>query len=460
MSEAVFGESEGEIDMETGHPLDAGDLRDGPPTLSAQPPKRKPGRPPGSGKRTVIMTRQILTGEEGEEKTDEFSPLFEDVGHGAEKTITKVRVIRKEPDEGVLGYLEDPSVGEDMISARWGGGSYRLEGVNAKGKYIAHRVLKLAGNPIFQSDAAEVMWRRSRGLPTTTAPVASTGGGMSDVLTMMQSAEEKRRGEERDHAKAMRQMELDAEDRRRRDDDERLRQRKLDDEERDKRRRQDEEDRDRRRAADQATALQNQQQFMQQTIAMIQASSQQAIQLASAAAKPGGGIEESLRLIATVKEVFGNEGGGGDAEDTTMQTLFKALPGILQGAGSTIGTAIREVKGGGQPQPAQLPAAAPGGLLASIPANSPLAAKLDVLVTKIAMKGKDPEELLSKVADGLIAAMDGQTPAAPVATEPKPAAAETKPEVVVHQPAAPAFVSKAIHIKFPKPEPKPADAAA
>lgn len=433
------------------------------------PPRNKGGRP--KKHRVVTTTRQefvddmAATADESL-ADDSFAPLF-DRGIISENSIVKCRVIRRDPDEGTLGYVDDPTAGDNAIIEQWGGGVFRIEGLNAHGAIKKVRVIKLAGDPIFKSVAAEALWRRSRGLPASAAAPVNPTSNITEILTMQQTAEDKRRSEEREHSRAMRQLEIDAEDRRRKDEDDRLRARNAEAEERDKRRLRDEEDRDkrrrlddeereRRRAAETVAALQQQQQFMQQTIAMIQASSKQSIELATAQAKPTGGIEETLRTIAMIKDTFAGDGDKGDPEDSTMQTLFKQLPAMLQGAGGAIGSAIREVKGGpAGTAPAQQLAAAPSGgnLLAALPVDHPLVAKLDAVVTKLALQGKDPEVVLGGVADMLLHNLNGN-PGAPAATAPvaKPFVAEVPPAtasvapVKVEPPAA--FVSKAIKIGF------------
>jgi hypothetical protein len=255
----------------------------------------------------------------------------------------------------------------------------------------------------------------------------------------------------------MRKVELDAEDKRRKDEDERRRltrledeerdrRRKLDDEERDKRRAKDDEDRENRRRVAQAEADARQQQFTTQTIQMIQASSNQALELAKAGSKevnPMSSLKETLAVIATVKDVFATGGSDGEPADP-MTMLWSKLPEMVGNLASGVGSAIREIKTGGV-QPAGAVAGSAPSALAMLPAGSPLAGKLEQLAMKIAAKGGDPELVLSQLADNVMTTLDGNSP------QVKPAAtAPVIPQVVNRKPQQTRAQSQGFKVEPPK----------
>jgi len=388
-------------------------------TVKTNPLKRGRGRPK---KVTQVTKREFVEDGDGEEQ--ELPGLFA-TSDIEDKSIVRIRVVRKDPHEGMLGYLEDPNATETEILERWGGSQYRLEGLNSGGVIKAARMVKIAGDPIFVSLAAEQQWRRSRGLP----PV---GGQQSDnkpmsfteMLTFMRElnvdkerSETERREREakerREHEERMRKLELEAEDRRRKDE-----------QEREERRRRDDESRDRARTESANLAMQMQQQFMQSMIASTKQAADQAIafvkQSTAQTAGTPNAMMDAVKMVVAIKSAF-----AGDTpeagEDDPLSLVIKHGHEWLSGIGNAVTGAIREVKGGGiagQTQPAQLPPATQstpdGGL--TIPATSPLAGKLSTLVEKIAASGRDPETVLAGVVDSLNATLDGQP--VPVAAPP------------------------------------------
>src|ERR1700682_4876729 len=132
--------------------------------------RRGPGRP---RKNTVVTKQEFIDDADAadrEDTSDELAGLFDDA---TMKAITRVRVTRKDPNEGIVGYLEDPTMGESELKERWGGSTYMVQGINAKGQVLKAATIKVAGDPIFVSTAAEMQWRRSRNLPMTAAGVAA-----------------------------------------------------------------------------------------------------------------------------------------------------------------------------------------------------------------------------------------------------------------------------------------------
>ncbi len=422
--------------------------------------KAKPGRPINPNRiRTTTVTKQEMIGEppdanEPKFVDDSFAPLFDALSID-ERTIVKVRVIRRDPDEGMVGYIDDPTTSDHVIAEQWGGSVYRLEGLGIKGNVVAARTIKIAGDPIFKSTAAEAVWRRSKGLPPTATingvPQTNQGMGVAETLQLLketasadekrrEEAEDRRRREDREHQVNLRKLELEAEERKRKFDAE------IDD-----RRKRDEDERDTRRKRDQAESEQRQQNFMQQTIQMMQASSNQALELAKAQhsavpVNPMSSLKETLAVIATVKDVFATGGGDGEPADP-MTMLWSKLPDMVGSLASGVGSAIREIKTGGVQPSQQLAAASPLGALA----GTALGGKLEALAVKIASKGGDPEQVLSQLADNVMLTLDGNAP------QPKPAVAATvRPQIVntrtvakVDEKAA-GYKSTAVKISFKK----------
>lgn len=380
--------------------------------------KRGPGRP----RKNTVTTRSEFIDQVPDDAPEEiggFSGLFDEATTNA---IVKIRVIRKDPNEGTVGYLEDPTMGEAEISERWGGSSYLVQAIDANGRMRKGAAIKIAGDPIFVSKAAEMQWRRSKGLPAvvhsdTAAP--DKGMGLQEMLMFIQTQDQQRRTEEREHQERLRKLELEAESRRRTETVEADARARRDDEERERRRIKDDEDREARRRRDQAEAEQRQQQFMQQTIQMLQQSSNQALNFvkATAAAQPaqGNNLMDAVKTVVAIKEAFAGEGDGGGSEETVLQTLLKHGGEWINGLSTGIVGAIKEVKGGGvnganagAPSMArqltpQAPSTSP---LALLPANHPINEKVETLIAKLAAKGLDPIAAMDTIVTNVLNDVD------------------------------------------------------
>lgn len=391
------------------------------------PRRRGPGRPKGSGKRTVTTTRQefvepVSDEDENDDGPDDSPPLFDKAALRTDRgRVGKVRITRTSPDEGHLGYMDDPhAVTESSIKDLYGGGTFKIDALTDAGGYIRSITRKIAGDPIFQSAAAEITWRKSKGLPATVAAVATGKNemGIGEILALLKTTEEaktkeaddreaRRRNEEREwkasqalaereHQERMRKLDVEAETARRRDD-----------EDRDRRRKQDEDERDQRRKRDQAEAEQRQQQFMAQTIAMLQQSSQQALQFVKASAapqNPQSSTMDAIKTVLAIKEAFAGDGGGGDdKEETPLNLLIKHGGEWINGLSNGIGAAIREVKGGGAAAQQIAAPAAPG---LALPPGNPLNDKVGTLVAKLAAKGYDPLASMDLIVDKVISDVD------------------------------------------------------
>lgn len=384
---------------------------------NAEEVRRGPGRP----RKVQQVTKQewIADDDEGDLKDDEgFSGLF---GDDSRKDVIKVRVSRRDPNEGIVGYLEDPNLGEAEIKERWGGSTYLIQGINAKGQVIKNASIKIAGDPVFVSTAAEAQWRRARNLPMTAAGVAAgvekNGMGFQEMLMFIQAQEQQRRQEEREHQSTLRKLELESEERRRRETTEAAVLARRDDEERERRRIKDDEDREARRRRDQAEAEQRQQQFMQQTIQMLQQSSNQALQFVKATSsetKPeSASLMEAMKTVIAIKEAFAGE--GGDGEETPINLLIKHGGEWINGLSTGIAGAVREIKQGGANGPSSVTPAAvapiarstgPSSPLALLPANHPLNEKVETLVAKLAAKGLDPIAAMDTIVTNVLNDVD------------------------------------------------------
>ncbi len=408
---------------------------------------RKPGRPRKVS--TVTKQEYIDDGTAEVERDETFSGLFDETSM---RQITRVRVIRKEPNEGTVGYLEDPMLGESEIFERWGGSTYMLQGLDIKGNIKKGATIKIAGDPVFVSKTAEMQWRRSRGLPpidAAGAPVAAAPAlGIQEMLMFIQTQDQQRRQEEREHQEKLRQMEIAAEERRRTLDNEARAAARRDDEERERRRVKDDEERDARRRREQAEAEQRQQQFMQQTIQMLQQSSNQALQFVKATAaetRPdsNNNLMDAVKTVVAIKEAFAGDGGEG-GEETVLQTLLKHGGEWISGLSTGIVGAIKEVKGGGvagQQSRASVPTApmaVPASPLALLPPAHPLNEKVETLVAKLAAKGLDPIAAMDQIVTSVL----GDVDKIPQQGAAKPAAsADAPPRPYVQSPVGVAQVT-------------------
>lgn len=392
------------------------------------PPQRGPGRP----RKVQTVTKQEYIDDGEEEREDGFAGLFDPSVLGS---IVRVRVIRKDPNEGTVGYLEDPMQGETEIAERWGGSTYVIQGLDGRGAIRKSGTVKIAGDPIFVSTAAEMQWRRSRNLPMNpgtmpAAAAAAPGMSFQELFTLMQSQDERRRTEEREHQERLRKLEIEAQQLKRREEIEyadRVRREQIeadararrDEEERERRRVKDEEERDARRRRETAEAEQRQQQFMQQTIQMVQQSSAQALSFMKATAQQqpqGNNLMDAVKTVVAIKEAFAGEDSGG--EETPMNLLIKHGGEWINGLTTGIAGAVREIKSGGvtggaagsAPGQAPRPAASTSlsqSPLALLPPNAPLSGKVDTLVAKLAAKGMDPIAAMEQIVDRVTTDLDG-----------------------------------------------------
>lgn len=397
-------------------------------------PRQKPGPRKSKGTETTITKRILDDDDDDDVGADEPVPSL--LFHNPNQQFAKIRVHRTEPNEGMLGYLEDVDATEKTLYDKWGGSVFRLEAVDQTGRIRAVRVLRIAGDPVFVSSMAKAEWEKRKFINAQAAnpPPPNSGPDVQTILAMVEEREDKRRAELEAKLAAERQERADREAERRREEREwqaeRDRQqrefddrRRREDEAREEKRRRDDEERDRRRREEQKEALQQQQQFMTQMLGIVQASSAQSIAfvketVAAQQAKPAtDGSEMLLKGVTLAMQLKEMAGGGSDAEEPILTTVIKNLPDILNGAGNAVGKAIREVKGEPAPEPGTLTL------------RGAAAEKVGALAQKIEASGGNAEQALATIADRLLGNKPKQAAqvAADPATGPKPIVYDSPP---------------------------------
>lgn len=381
-------------------------------------PKRGRGRPKGSGKgKTVTTTVTRQTSLDGEEKSDDdvsmtFGALF-DAGPDDknDEIVTRVRVNRAEPKEGMLGYIEDMDATESYIRDEWGGSTYLLQGLNNRGKIIRVRSIVIGGDPKFVGEAFDLQWRRQKGLPPKSANGAAPGEQMSmkDMLAVIEAREIALRKELADKEDRDRRERIEAAETRRKDEREFQMLRERDAREWEEKRQRDQaevarvrraedDDRESRRRRDNEEATTRSQQFMTQmlTIVQQQASNSIAFVKETVAGQQTGKDPSDMLMKGITLALQLKEAAGGGGEDDLLTTVVKNLPEMLNSAGNAVGKAVREVRG----QPAAPTNGKANGLM--LPAG-PVSDKFAALVNRITESGGNPEATLAALADRLLA---------------------------------------------------------
>jgi len=348
------------------------------------------------------------------------APLFSPLLRRA-KRIESVGVRRTDPDSGYLGAMP-PDVTEATLKARWGGGTYKLEGRNAAGQMVADgvRMCKLAGDPIFASELEEKQWRKSNGLPDKAAAPAAGVMSMKDLLLLINEKDEARRIEQLEREERMRKdneereareratrEEREAKDRAAREELEARRQKDAD--EREERRRaaarEDDERRARthredmeRMAAQNASALQQTQQFFNQL----------ATTMKSEAAAPAA---DPIKTLLAGVQLAQAMGGGGGGDEGPLTALVKRLPETLAEARKTGAAAIAEMKG----------AAGRGGGRKGdeLTITGALASKAKTVIKKLQASGKDPLKEIDQLLTFAAASIPDPEPKASASGAPR-----------------------------------------
>ncbi len=322
-----------------------------------------------------------------------------------------------------------PEPTELEISERFGGGAYRCEGKNHRARIVRVKQFKIAGEPKFASEADEIRWRRSQGLPPKPREPGTPGPEtltIKDVLLLLESRDEKRRQDERDREELRRAEEARIEEKRRQDAEERERSRRLDEEERERRRRRELEEADERRRQlareDEERRRQQHREDMDRQAKMFES----VLTLTKAADSARPAVDPTAALLQGVDLAMRmNPGGGGEAPKSAAASFFEnvgpMLPSLLQGAARELGSGGG---GGGGARPRLRRRAAPGGSQAAPGADpdalvvrGPMARKLRTLAGVLQARGQDPERaidgLVAMLAKGRPASTGGETGAKP-----------------------------------------------
>lgn len=334
---------------------------------------------------------------EGDSEEGE-SPLFEDL-----TDLAFISVTRDDPEEGYVGRIS-PAATEKDISKKWGGGQFTLRPCSAGGKFVkglGTRTLSIAGDPVFQSQAAEARWRRSQGLTTEPARPAGAGAGgaeralgFGELMVLLdkqaerarqaaqESADLRAREQATAHDRQLELMRLEGQRREKELEVERVRLAQEAAERTDRLDREMKAERERAR------------EHMSTMLQLVKQKGEQAAESTPLAT-----------LMAGVKLAMDLNGNGGGKPDP-LALLAENLPDIL--------TEARKLAGADKGNP-EAPAAAAGSD-GSVTLEGSVGEKARRLVEHLQKQGKDPEAVLSRVFDTLAQVRPvAPAPAAPAA---------------------------------------------
>lgn len=384
----------------------------------------------GAAKRRTI--RETVTEVEGdvaeedaetEDAEDQHpeAPLFSPLLRRA-KRIETVTVRRTDPEDPAkwiyLGAIPVDTT-ESGLKAKWGGGTYRLEGKNAAGQIVANgvRPVRLSGDPIFESEVEERKWRKANGLPDKAGAAPAAGAlSMKDVLMLIDEKDEKRRSEQMEREERTRKEAEERETKERTQREERdakataareemeARRAKEAEEREERRRREAREDEDRRSrqhkedmerlSAQNASALQQTQQFFNQLAQTM---------------KNEAPTSDPIKTLLAGVQLAQTMAGGGGAEEGTVANLVRRLPETLAEIRKTGAAAYGELKGDGGRRPG--PRVAHGDELTI---KGKLATKAKAVLMKLQAAGRDPEAEMDQLLT-FAAANISDAPAKPAA---------------------------------------------
>lgn len=314
------------------------------------------------------------SGELDDEGSGAVGPIFE----APAIDLAYILIRRLEPlvEQGTLGKM-DGSVTELDLKERFGGGKYLLEGRDGINRIVKNcrRTIEIAGDPKFQSRAAEARWLREQGISPVAAPAPfAAGPSFGEIIALMaaqneqarqqmQVENERRDREQRERDDRHTRERAEAEDRRRTDDRER------------EDRRQREQDAERQRDRDHQKAI---------------------LELLGSKRDEGtGAVTMLLEGMKVAREMMiGTGGGDGDDKDDDEGGASAIANAIAEGA-RAIPEAIRAARGEAS---AAGEASAPSSSAASekdIVLKGPIAEEMTAFVQAQKAKGKDPERILS-----------------------------------------------------------------
>jgi hypothetical protein len=201
--------------------------------------------------RKIPIDINLTTGSGEAEEPAALGPLFAFEGDVAVQHA-RTRVYREEPiDEGHLGHLADDA-DEGTLFNRWGGGTFKLQAIDTKGRLLGQRTVKVAGEPRFDSPISKRRYTRwlAESFPSDASAAGAPGTGGDPValeearhareiarikaetegmvakiraeVADKEAAEERRRARDREDRRAERELsEAKEESRRERERDER-----------------------------------------------------------------------------------------------------------------------------------------------------------------------------------------------------------------------------------------------
>jgi hypothetical protein len=356
----------------------------------------------------VEATKARGKGEDSDEdpKLPDLSgaPIFSELSDEYRQNLDHVIVERLGPvREGNLGRFE-PSVTDEEIFERHGGGKYRVQGRTVAGRPIkgAFATIDLAGEPLFRSKLARRAYANMTGA-TEDVPAATGGVSMPEIVAMLEQtrstaeAERERRAEEeeRRHKREIDRLAVEAkiraderaleDERRRKIEDERDERRRKDEDERRRRDKAEADEREERRRRDDEAARQRDREFQQTLLAASKSS--------APAADPVASMLAGVKLAMSINASHGG-GGGSDAPSDPLASLAQNLPATVEQLGKLF-------------QPT-----APNANANDLTIAGPLGEKGKKAVQHLQQQGIDPATALDRAFEMLLAVRGQPAPAA------------------------------------------------
>ncbi len=335
-------------------------------------------------------------------------PLFEAI-----EGVDHLLVYRIEPveDEGSLGQCE-PTITEQEIFKRWGGGKYKITPRNSTSQFIpgqGGRTLKIAGEPKFSNEISRRKWLKNNGAVEEGRAPASGGGERQPTLMEMMMFVQKQ------SEAARLEMQTGAEARLREMEAQRLA-REAESERNHKRQMELLQMQISAREAD----LKAQAQRLELQMQNDRERDREFIKTVTAAKGEGGGggIKQTLELLAAARELFG---GGGEGEADPLSVLAgNALPIIdrLSSMAKPAGAAGAQAPGR-KAKPDE------------VVMEGRLGQKAQAVIRELARRGINPELALEQNFDEI-----GKLLAAQPAPAANPAPAQPKGKPAVAAPAS------------------------
>jgi hypothetical protein len=348
-----------------------------------------------------VVAKGGTADEDDEDDGLQDAPLFG--GVDGEKKIAHVLVIRQDPDEGTLGKMP-PTVTELEIKRRWGGGTFQLQGKDERNRPMkgAFRTVTIAGDPIFESEAAQLKWKRQQGLADKPATAPADGFGIKEIFALLNSTEVRQKADadrrtaelEAQHKREIERIRVEGELRARERADEEERRERMAEEREERRRREDAEREDRRRKDDDERRARDKE-FQ--------------LQLAQLGRK--GSADGSEMLLRGIELARSLGAGGGEGDDPVTSVAKALLSGVME----------KFQGGGGAKQPSP---AAPGATGATskdaVTLDGAIGTKANQVIAHLQREGYEPEAAISQMFDLLLKARRKTAPDPPPAAPAAP----------------------------------------